>query len=730
MRSSLALTTLVLCVFTGCGGDGGGGDDDGPMPPDAAPGGPTAVFAPHAPGSPQDFGAIPYPSDLFLDAGGHLAIGALPLGALPNQDAVARLKEALATLNGAGVWSNVYFPIAGTVDPAALAGQVHLVDLDAATPSEVPVDAYWRADLAAVVLVPQFGTVLRQDRRYGAYITTAVAARPAGMTAALADAAPADPALAAAHASLAPLRAALGAGTADVAAATVFRTHSLSRDLEAMRDTVAAQAPVVSAVDAVVGPAAAELDAVFGPEPADHLPGMTDGGAGRGQPHQHVKVVVHGTIGLPSFVAATPNTPGQIEHDAGGAPVVKATHPVKFTLILPDTPSWADVPVVLYVHGIGRTRADMLVQAETVTARGWALLAVDLLYHGARSNNPVDTKSDVTFAMAPDGFADVDGLLSPANYFDLTASGSIPRQLVMRAHLMQSAMDLVALATYVRLGDPAPLRAALVAAVGAPLANGLSFQQDRVAVVAESFGAMLAGVAIAVEPTLGAAVLTSSAGGFPWPSLLHSGNYAGIFDDVVYAPWDVASRVVLGDTTRGARVEPMVMFYNSALEQGDPIAYAPYVLGGALRGDQGPSVLYGGVWCDEWVPNESTEFLMRALGVPEVKLAQPMTPPGGTLRFTTLPAATAPVSGNVAGGARTASFSVWYPAGHAFLRQTSVTLKLMPPFPVVGAMVPFPLLPEEMVIPQPIVKLHAQYGDFLAGVFGGGAGTIADPYAP
>src|SRR5689334_4916445 len=75
----------------------------------------ATVYTPPAPGATADWGSMPYPSDLWLDGSGHLALATLPVGTSSDPAQVATMKQALATLDGAGVWSNVYFPVSGAV---------------------------------------------------------------------------------------------------------------------------------------------------------------------------------------------------------------------------------------------------------------------------------------------------------------------------------------------------------------------------------------------------------------------------------------------------------------------------------------------------------------------------------------------------------------------------------------------------------------------------------------
>ncbi|RMH41790.1 MAG: hypothetical protein D6689_10080 [Deltaproteobacteria bacterium] len=572
---------------------------------------------------------------------------------------------------------------------------------------------------------PAYGVVLRERTRYGAYVLRAAGAAPAPAFVEAADltTVPSDPAVAAVQASVRPLLEALDADTrAEVAAATVFTTESVTAEMVALREAAAAAPPVVSAVE-VVGPDAAALDALFGAQDPDATPGWLLGMT-RPQPHGHIAAVVHGDIALPNFLAAEPNVAGRIEFDAAGAAVVKGTQSVRFTLVLPKTATdYANLPVVIYVHGINRTRIDMLVEADTAAARGMATLAIDAPYHGSRSSTAGDGRNDLTGDAVPDGFGDLEGLFPSVNFFHLVASGGVPayHPAAMRDNLRQAAAEICALAAFVVSGDPSPIDAALVAA-GLP--GKLSFA-PRVGILSESFGAMLATVALAVDPNLVAGSVWSIAAGFPYPAMLHSANFSGTFAGVVFSPFDVTARVALGDPIRGARFEPIVMLYDTAIERGDPLAFAPYLVAGSLRGGSGPHLMMTMSWGDEWVPNESHESMFAAAGVPRMPLAAPDSPPGDVLRFVSLPeTGAAPVRGNLGGGRQTAAAVVWYPASHAAVRM------LNDQFEFVSDQPPF----ERRAMPEPFdnpaAEAHAMWSRFLAEAVAGDVPSVIDPYAP
>ncbi len=715
---------FVLCIA--CGGDDDAQPDARTTDAAAVDAGfaTTTHYAPPVPGAGCAWGAVPYPSDLCLDEEGMLTLTSLPVGPAAQQDFIDMMLESLHTMDGAGVWSNVYLPVDGEVDPDTLAGHVVLLDLDHGN-TVVPVDLVWRADLSAVVASPQLGHILLEKTRYGAYVTSGVtgadgaALQPGELFAEAADLStvPSDAAVAAAQENIRPLLESLSPDVAaEVVSATVFKTETVTDDAVAMRDIVAADPPTVT-VETVYDDAAG-LDQMFGVQDPDAPVGMLYEGF-RAQPHGHVAVLMHGTITLANFLSDTPGVDGLLSYDGDGLPVVKGHHPVKFTLILPVAADYEDLPVVFYVGGIDRTRIDMLVQADTAAKNGQALMAIDLAYHGDRATSPVDLMNDMTGEMEPDGFGDYLGLTPAIGFFHLGASGGIPgyHPQAMRENLRQAAIDICSLISFVARGDPSPISVAV--------GQTVSFHTDTTAVVTESFGALVTGVAIAIEPRLGVAFFSSPAAGMPFPSMIHSPTYSSLFMNAVTIPFDIGDRISLGDPVQGARFEPIVMLYDSALERGEPTAFAPYVMDGSLRGDAGPSLILTQAYSDERVPNDATEQYAKALGLDRVSIGNEANLPDPPLRYAPLDVISAPVSGNFSGGARTAGLVLYHPSSHASIRKKNDELYYEYGFP------PFVELETPVVLdPTPIAELHAQWSALITEYFAGtGAPTIIDPYA-
>lgn len=686
-----------LVILVGCGGGGG------PSAPDARPDGgdaPVARYQPPAAGAGAMWGQVPYPSDHFLDGDGRLAVLSLPVGAGADPQQETMLREALASLDGAGLRGNVYFPIevpAGeAIDPATVGGAAGVVEV--ATGATIPGRTIWRDDLDALVFVPARGTVLAPGAAYAAYVTSAV--RTTDGVALAADEGFAGP------------PAAL-AGIDDVVVATTFTTATFPAETRRIRDAVAARTPTVAVLDVVAGDA--ELDAVFGDQEPGAIPGTCTGGL-RAQPHDAIAALVQGTITLTDFQGDDVF----VGFDGAGEPVVHGTRDVRFSLTLPATTAdWDALPVLIYLHGVNRTRVDFLTQANTAAELGAAMLAIDLPGHGDRDPGATDARNETLGTDTPDGFGDTNGLLPATRLFHLIPVGDVPayHPRAMGENLRAAAIDLAQLVELVRDGDDAPIEAAVAAL---PIPDTFTFRDD-VGLITESLGAMVGGVALAVEPGLGVAYLASPAAGFPAPSMLHSPHYTGLFATVVVDGFGVRDRIDVTDPDRDFEIDPIVMLYGNAIERGDAIAYAPLVTGASLRGGTPPDLAVAMAWGDVWVSNDTTEAYARALGLPHAPMALP-EPPAERIRFVELEETTWPVAGNLAGG-RTGAFVVFDRAGHASLRKYQDQREYEPVYPPYVEQDPI-----EIIFPNQLAQHHELWSELVSEHLAG-AVSLTDPYA-
>ncbi len=694
--------------------------DDAAVTPDATGSSAVAHYDPPDEGAGAMWGQVPWPSDLFLGDDGKLKLLSLPVGAAADENSLAMLTEGLASMNGAGLRSNAYFAIdldpGADLDPATLDGNAVMLDL--VSGDEIAATALWRPDLGSIAIVPLLGTVLLPGHTYGAYLTSGIRTLDGGPLAA-------DAGYDRDAARLVPLYDNVSEATADaIVAGTVFTTATFPTQTKAMRDVVAATPPTV-AVTTVYGPGAVAISTIAGSQTADATPGNCLA-YGRAQPMNHVAAMIQGTIALPSFLNATVNVDGFPEYD-NGTPIVQGNFDVPFTMTLPTIADadWNDLPVVIYVHGIGRTRGDFLTQANTAARIGAAMIAIDLPYHGSRHPNAVDVKNETlatgnTTTPTPDGFGDGLGNFNATALFHLSSSGGIPglHPRAMGENLRQAAIEQVALAAFLRDGDDAPIEAAIAPLTGLP--DTVTFRDD-VGLVTESLGAMISGVALAIEPSIAAAYLSSPAAGFPSPSMLHSPNYSATFSGAVTGAFDIAERIDVADPTHDYPTDPLVMLYGNVIERGDAIAYAPLVTSGALRGGAGPHVVAAMGWGDVWVSNDTEEAYAHALALPVSTMAL-AAQPDEPIRFAELDTLAWPVSANRP-GSKSGCFVVFNPAGHASLRLIQEERNYEPEFP------PYTAISPPMRIDDSLVAQHQElWGELMSDTFDGGAVTITDPF--
>lgn len=694
-------------------------------------GGPVAQLTVRGAASLQEVTATPWPSDLFLDDGGHVALAKLPLSD------VALTPFLIADLNndedGFGVSSGAFFPVSEAIDPATLDGHVHLYDL--ATLTEIPVTTHFRANdrpFANIYARAANGFVLRERQKYAFVITREVrgpkgALSPSSDLAALLAAKVAPSGLVGrAYSVYKPLLDALGTGglprAGDVAAATVFTTHSVTARLLAMRAALGSATPPTAKINLVYAKAPqgaeASLDDLLG-TPTQNLPGSDNAG---GVAHDKIAFVVQGSFQSPDYLDASSTvTPAGGSGTSLGTfdetnltPKPRGVATVPFTLVIPDVATFANLPVVVFQHGLGGDRSSVMAVANTMASAGFATLGIDIPFHGARDLTAVDTKHHFGSAAGPDGWAEWND--NPAfNFFDAVGdqAQAIPALLprAVRGAFMQAALDVMQEIRLVTVGD--------VGALGARDArlNGLTFRKDAVAYSGESFGAIYGVIAMAIEPTVGAALFDVGGGGLIFPLLLDSADEGPIFSILLDG--------ALGTSTIDPADSPDTDFgYNLTqylLEPGDPLAYAPYVIRFPVGGNAPKHVLQLSAHLDETVPNQANEALAGGLGL------QPFDLAGGHVDLSHWPNAPTPgalpTAANLTtpSGPRVGVFLQFDPATHGMLttqhgqRNHDVSQPL-----------PYPKITPPTPIDNPTVQAQAIDLRFMRDFFASGTPTVVD----
>jgi hypothetical protein len=652
--------------------------------------GPTSsarlVFRPSA--DAIDFGEVPFPDDLYLDASGRVELGALPSESMAFSTYTDTIRSAASSLDGFGAVSPIYFRVEGAIDPASLpasptesvadTASVYLIDADPGSPSSfdrIPVEVRWDPVTSLLALRPWEGHALRAGRAYAAVVTDAVRGSdglplsPAGAFQSVRDAAsrPTDGALAEAWERYGPVLGGLPA--ARVVGLAVFHVQTVERGLTDARAIVrAGAAPSLTIERAITG---TDIDALLG-VPDEPLLGLDVPG---GVLHEHIGWVIDGRFGSPNFMSPEPQTHGAFSRDDDGALIVQRTDDVWFTLVLPAGELSA-VRTVIFQHGLGSDRSNVFSVAEALCAQGWAVLAIDIPFHGMRAALPAaaldnahtfgpsegadlfgDTGGDSIY-LAYVGAADEAGGLSPFHPF------------YVRDVIRQSVVDLMTASRVLDDADWSPLTSA-----GGP--SDLSFADAPVGFVGVSLGGIVGTTFVTTEPRVGAAVLNVTGG-----ALTHivagSPGFRGAFLPLLAPRVGLASEVLDGS---GHEIifRPELALYQTFLDAGDSMTFGP------ILGERPIDVLFQMAVDDETLPNSATEGLARAAQASII----------GTARYSDLTPGAYPLAANLMAGGRmvTRGLTTFAPATHGLLSSRNGEQRVEHPVvaPFVSLATPVPI---------------------------------------
>jgi pimeloyl-ACP methyl ester carboxylesterase len=643
------------------------------------------------------YGETPFPTDAVREGD--------KLGAIAGIDALIGKHDDLvvahiAALDGFGLRPLVEFFVDGELAelPDEPGG---LVDVDPASPDRGRTIAMeWRYDAERGVIQasPQSGQLLREGTRYAAYVTTAIrdangaAIRPASALAELAS-----------HdrwRTTAEARDELARD--DLAGIATFTTQHASAPLLAARVALdAAPPPVLTFPDpAIIFKTKVQLDRVLGTAtrategPRAGLERWGNDNA-TGIAHDHVGVLGSGLVTHVRFRGDDTKTDlpddetFQLEN---GVPRVIAIETIPITFILPAAaPPATGYPTVIYGHGLGASRDQMLSFAEPLTSRGYAIVGIDMSGHGSRFS-PGDAGANMAsqipgFTGDPklrDGFGDTTGLTTQFDFFE-----GFLAVAAVRDSIRQSALDL---SRVVQLLKSNPNLDALGA--------NAKLDTRRLAYMGESFGTVVGTVFAAIEPDVDLFVLDVPGGGILdllLPTSPEIGALAMPIVETIYNP-----------ATPLGRWNPLIGLMQAVIDGADPLTYAPHVLRDRFTIGTRPvgprSVVAIEVVGDQVLSNVGTDALVQGMGLDV--LAPHLDLPAG------LVAIESPAAGNRDG--RTAVLVQYSPATHgANWSAERGTLRYLPPFPVEGD-VPFPLLPSPITIENPIYETLEQVFEILA----------------
>ena len=634
LRSLLGPLSLFLTLL-GCG-DGadapattvaaGGGAGSGGGGGEAGRGGGVAD-APPLPGTSMSFDAaanltdpasfyrFPYPSDLRRTPDGHPDTRGFPYNTV--FAGVSKIRDAAAKATDFSTLSVAFFLASGPVTAApvptpvapAPGATVLLLDIDAASPERgrlfpamvatPPEDEYVPANLVAVGLQP--GWILRPHRRYAAVIMRSwndAAGSPLGSPAAFEtvkagrNPAGTTPDLVALYTPLWETLANLGVDKNQVAAATVFTTGDVVRDLFEMSEAVRTRHPVtlgdlaVDAVDGAAHPRYCEL---------------------------------RGTFTAPQFQKGTPpfNNEGLFDLDATGVPLPQRSEVVPFVITLPKgkMPA-AGYPLGLYFHGSGG-RSTAVVDRGTwrVTAskadcaEGFDLEEVTTP-DGKKVKGCHTPGEGPAHVLAPFGIA-MAGAALPLNPERLPGAGetaylNLSNVGAGRDTFRQGALEQrLFLDALVRLTIPPDLVAACAGLELPDGAAGFRFDAQSVVATGQSMGGQYTNLIAAIEPRIRAAVPTG-AGGY-W-------SYFILQTQLIPDAGSKLGKLLLGTKKDLTYLHPAMAMFQSSWETVDPMVYMPRLWRQPLEGHPARPVYEPVGLGDSYFPSNVYDAMALAYG--------------------------------------------------------------------------------------------------------------------
>ena len=625
------------------------------------------------------YGDTPFPTDAVREGE--------RLGMIAGLDAMASSKLDLvaahvASLDGFGLRPLVEFFVDGDIDPDTI--DAALIDVETTT----PIAMEWRyfPDRSVIAGSPRAGQVLREGVRHVAYVTTHTrdtAGNALAPSPALGDLGR--------HPRWQSTADAL-AGLDDVAGIAVFTTQRATAPLLAARDAMAALPPPVLAFPdpELVFRGTAALDRILGQATrATEGPrsGLERWGNDNptGIAHDHVGVIATGTITIARFRGDDTETdlPGDETFTAEPVPAVQAIEPIPITFILPATPPPADgYPVVLYGHGLGASRDQLLSFAEPLTSRGFAIVGIDMSGHGSRYEaidrvaNMANQLSEFTGVTSQrDGFGDTTGPTTQFDFFEAFQNVS-----AVRDSIRQSALDLTRVVQLLR---------------ATPEVLGVKLDTRRIAYMGESFGTVVGTVFAAIEPNIDLYILDVPGGGILDLILPTSPEIAELAIPIIESIYNPRSRL--------DRWSPLIALQQAVIDGADPLSYAPHILRDRFPQVGPRHVVAIEVLGDQVLSNQGTDALAVALGL-EVLEPHLDAPPD-------LRSVPAPAAANV--DAQTAVLVHYAPATHGGNWSAERgTLRFAPGFPVEGE-VAFPRLTKDITIANPIYETLDQVFEIL-----------------
>lgn len=699
MRLCVALGCLLLAACTA------------EMPGPA--GGAVLRFTLPADGAPLAFGDAPFPSDLYLDETGTLALGALPTRRTDDPYFVA-LRAMLAARDGFCTTCSLHAYVDGALDPssvpasasptatASASDPILLLDLDATPPRFVPLRVWYDPTNGHVGLRPVRGITLGAAHRWALAFTSQLRAADGSALRASESFAAIRDGRDAAHASTSSAIDALalaGVPRETIVGATTFTTGSTGMELTAMREALHASALPTATIEHLYPGPDGTLDDLFG-VPAEDRPGidvaaMTGTEGAHGMIHEAIGVVVLGHLSMPRVLTGAGTDVGTPLTDATGMPMAGPSEDVPFVLAIPaGVTTLADLPVLFVHHGFNASRVTALTMADTAARAGYATFGIDAYQHGGRATSATDLIHDIRGSDGADGLFETSMISVSARTFGIEGP---PRGMELYpayplGAFLQFAADVMSSVRFLREGDLTPLVTA------EPTLAGLSFDRDHVAYLGISMGSVIGASVVAAEPDVHAAVLVVPPGSIV-ETLCEGVAFRGLTTGSLTNLLAIPGR--FDETTHACVGDPIVDLVRWALEPIDPLALAPHFYAEPLTSGPRPDAVWVTSADDEIASPPASESVFSVAGLPGV----------GTFMSAPVAPITLPAMANLGGasGSPTALVVRIDPASHGLCEvQGADATYALPIEP------PYVRLPSPLHYENPIAETHARIGGFLA----------------
>jgi len=338
---------------------------------------------------------------------------------------------------------------------------------------------------------------------------------------------------------------------------------------------------------------------------------------------------------------------GGFAFDPKGDPIVQHTETLRVAIAVPTDIHLATagkLPVALSAHGTGGNyfsfaNGGKFKISTELASRGIAIVSIDQPMHGPRCS------PEISGAVLD---------LKTFNFLNIAAG---------RSGFRQSALDTVFLARMVREG-----KLDIPASVSSD-GMAVPFDGDRLQFIGHSQGGLSGSLAVAVEPSIKAYVLSGAGAGLSLTIMLRK------------YPADIShtlATVLSLDDGELSEFHPAISLVQALSDATDPLSYAALAFTRDVE-VRPPHLLLTEGLLDEDTPSATAEALASALGLavlaPKVHLSEAMTT-GKT------PVITGPVKGNLTRGKFTFTgvLSQWANFGHFAIFDSGDTAKLYAEF--------------------------------------------------